>query len=358
SLTVGGAEKLLVGIINSLPGYDHHLIYLGGSDQLLNDFPADCKIVKLHSKSKWDIPRCAYRVNKYIRKHNIRIVHSHLVMATLVARIACPPGVKLFNTVHSLVGSRFFGPGKKGLRLLEKLTYKKRHHIIAVSEEVLRDYDRFIGIKGAYNILPNFIDDQYFKPDYKKFTFNERLRMVTVGNLKPAKNYSYLTEAFKQLPKTIQLDIYGEGPLFNELQSVIDRNSLNIRLCGAVKNIHEILTGYDLFIMSSAFEGHPLALLEAMALGMPAVVSDIPVLRETTGNKGIYFNLNDTNDFVNKINAIADRQVNLDEYAKHNFELAKKAATKERYIKSLSQIYSNPENNNGIVIGKLECSIS
>ncbi|MES1222291.1 MAG: glycosyltransferase [Bacteroidota bacterium] len=360
SLPVGGAEKLLISTINSLPDYDHHLIYLGGSDELAKELSSDCKINRLHSSptSRWHIPRFAYLVNKYIRHHNIGIVHSHLVMATLVARLACPTDVKLFNSIHSLVGSRFFGNGKKGLRLLEKMTYKKRHHVIAVSEEVLQDYDNYIGIKGAYNILPNFVDDQYFKHEYKKTAFAETFRMVTVGNLKAAKNYTYLVEAFKQLPRTIQLDIYGEGSLRDELQSAIDKNSLNIRLCGATNNVHEVLNSYDLFVMSSSFEGHPLALLEAMAMGMPAAVSDIPVFREAVGGNGIFFDLNDTNDFVKKITAIANHQVDLDEYAKYNFKLARKEATKERYIRSLTRIYGSQEKNSGLVNGKFAYSIN
>jgi len=354
SLPVGGAEKLLVGVVNSLHEYDNHLIYLGGSNKLVSELTSDCKITKLHSSktSRWNIPVFAYRVNKYIRQHNIDIVHSHLVMATLVARMACPSDVKLFNTIHSLVGSRFFGRGNIGLKLLEKMTYKKRHHIIAVSEEVLHDYDYYIGIKGAYNILPNFIDDQYFTNKYKKAAFTESLRMVMIGNLKPAKNYPYLLEAFKKLPGTVQLDIYGDGPLRDDFQSVINKNGLNIRLCGTISNAHEILSDYDLFIMSSSFEGHPLSLLEAMALGMPTAVSDIPVLRETTGNKGIYFKLNDPNDFVKKINAVAAHEVDLDEYAKHNFELSKKLITKQAYIRALSQIYQSFKSKNYVFNGR------
>lgn len=343
SLTVGGAEKILVGVINSLTDYDHHLIYLGGSDMLINELPSDCKIVKLNFKSKWDIPACIIRIKKYIRQNNIQIVHSHLVMATLIARIACPSNVKLFSTVHSLVGSRFFGPGKIWQSLIEKITYKKRHHLITVSEEVRRDYNKYIGIKGKSTVLPNYVEDVFFGREYKKSEFHDNFRMVTVGNLKPAKNYKYLLEAFNKLPQNITLDIYGDGPMRNEIQAEIDRNKLNIRLCGIKNNVYELLRDYDMFVMSSSFEGYGIALMEAMACGMPAAISDIPVLRETTGNVGIYFDLADANDFVRKITDIVSHKINLDPYAKHNFELAKAVATKKRYIKSLNQIYTNSE---------------
>ena len=178
-----------------------------------------------------------------------------------------------------------------------------------------KDYDECIGIKGECTVLSNFVDNCFFSGDFKRMSFNGTFRMVTVGNLKPAKNYNYLVNAFKKLPKGIHLDIYGDGPLRKELQAAIDEHKLNIRLCGLKKNVHEVLRNYDLFVMSSIFEGHPVALLEAMASGMPAIVSDIPVLREATMNQGIYFDLSNPADFITKITAIADHKVDLDVFA-------------------------------------------
>lgn len=344
TLGVGGAEKLLVGTINNLTGCNHHVIYLCGKDKLASELPANCRVTRLNFNSKWDVPRCVLSIRRYIRKNNIDIVHSHLVMSNLISRLATPRKIKLFNSIHSLLGKRCFAPGKNWQRVVEKLTYRKRHHIIAVSEEVRRDYDACIGIKGNYTVLRNFVDGGFFANDYKRMSFNGTLRMVTVGNLKPAKNYPYLIESFKKLPKGIHLDVYGDGPLREELQAEIDRHGLNIRLCGLSNNVHEVLRNYDLFVMTSSFEGHPVALLEAMASGMPTIVSDIPVLREATANKAIYCDLNNSSDFINKITAIAAHQVNLDEYARINLELARQSGSKERYMQLLYQVYAGRGN--------------
>jgi len=343
SLTIGGAEKLLVGTINGLTGIDNHLIYLGGSEALLEDLPARTKVVNLHYKTKADIPRCVIRIRQYIRQNKIEIVHSHMVMASLVARMACPVTVPLFITLHSMVGSRFFGSGRLLPQLAEKLTYKKRHHIIAVSDEVYRDYDRHIGIKGAWSVLPNFVEDHFFQQGLKQMNFQDRIRMITVGSLKPAKNHTYLIEAFKKLPGNIQLDIFGDGPLRKYLQEQISKYRLAINLCGVSKNVHELMHSYDLFLMSSSFEGHPLALLEAMACGMPVAVSDIPVLREATAGKAIYFDLNNVDDFVMKVKDIADHKIDLNGYANDNFEIASKIAAKDRFIDTLKSIYSKAD---------------
>jgi glycosyltransferase involved in cell wall biosynthesis len=342
TLGIGGAEKILVGTVNGLPGFQHHVVYLSGSDEMAANLPANCKILKLNCRTKFDIPYCAYKLNKYIRSNNIEIIHSHLFISSVVARLACPKNVKLFTTIHSLPSKNYFA-NSRFAKWLEKLTYKKRHHIIAICQEVYNDYKKCIGIKGPYTVLYNYVDDVYYKDQYRKMNFTDTLRLVSVGNLKKAKNYHFLVEAFKNMPKNISLDIYGSGPLEHELQSEIDKHNLNIRLCGVRKDIQNVLCKYDAFIMSSKFEGQPISLLEAMACGMPAVLSDIPVLREVTNSKAIFFSLEDTNDIVQKLTAIVNHEVDLNDLAKANFERVKKIASRDNYMTMLTKIYLEHE---------------
>jgi glycosyltransferase involved in cell wall biosynthesis len=187
------------------------------------------------------------------------------------------------------------------------------------------------------------VDESYYAPGYKKMNFNGTFRMVAVGNLKEQKNYKFLIEAFKQMPKNIYLDIYGSGTQEQELRDEIERHHLNINLCGVRKDIQHVLPNYDAFIMSSRFEGQPIALLEAMACGMPAILSDIPVLREVTNNKAVFFSLDTTEDLVRKITAIANHEVDLDEYAKANHERVKKISSRENYMTMLRKLYLEHE---------------
>ncbi len=342
TLGIGGAEKVMVGTINGMPQFQHHVVYLSGSDALTSHLPASCVITNLNCGSKKDIIRCAWQLRRYIRKHNIEIVHSHLSLATLIARIACPADLKLFTTIHSLPSKNYYAESRLA-KWLEKITYRKRHHIIAICHEVFNDYNECIGIKGPYTILYNYVEDVYYAKEYHKMNFNGTFRMVAVGNLKKAKNYPYLIEAFKAMPKNVFLDIYGSGPLEQSLQQEIDKHQLNIRLCGVRDDIQHVLPQYDAFIMSSIFEGQPISLLEAMACGMPAILSDIPVLREVTNNKAIFYKLDNVNDLVEKISAIVHHQVDLDEYARSNFERVQRIASKDNYMHTLSKLYLEPD---------------
>jgi glycosyltransferase involved in cell wall biosynthesis len=342
TLGVGGAEKVMIGTINGMPQFQHHVLHLNGPDTLASHLPESSKVENLNYRSRFDIFRCAFKLRRYIQKNNIGIVHSHLPLATLVARIACPKNVKLFTTIHSLPSKNYYAESNL-TKWMEKLTYRKRHHIIAICHEVFKDYNQCVGIKGAYTILYNYVEDVYHATEYQKANFNGTFRMVAVGNLKKAKNYPYLVEAFKAMPKNIHLDIYGSGPLEQQLKTEIEKHNLNIRLCGVRDDIQNVLPKYDAFIMSSIFEGQPISLLEAMACGMPAILSDIPVLREVTNNKAIFYKLDDVNDLVTKITSIADHKVDLDEYAQSNFERVQRIASKENYMHTLSKLYLAPE---------------
>jgi glycosyltransferase involved in cell wall biosynthesis len=342
TLGIGGAEKVMAGVVNGLPDFQHHVVYLNGSDALAAHLPASCKVEKLNYRSKFDLIKCVWKLRRYIRKHNIEIVHSHLFLATLIARIACPKKVKMFTTIHSLPSRNYFAESRWA-KWLEKITYRKHHYIIAICHEVFKDYNQCIGVKGPYSILYNYVEDIYTTSTYKRMNFNGTLRLVAVGNLRRPKNYPFLVEAFKNMPANIHLDIYGAGPLQEQLKNDIEQHKLNIRLCGVRQDIHNVLPQYDAVIMSSIFEGQPISLLEAMSCGMPAILSDIPVLREVTNNKAIYFNLDDTSDLIQKLTAIANHQVDLDEYAQANFERVKKIASKSNYMEMLRRVYMSHE---------------
>lgn len=343
SLTVGGAEKLLVSTINGLPEFEHHLIYLSGSDALLPQLTAPCRVFKLGVVTKIGFFRSAFFLRRYIRKHKISIVHSHLCLATVIARMGCPSDVKLFSTIHNLPSKSYFKASKL-LKWMEKITYRRRHHIIAICKEVYNDYDRCIGIKGPYTILYNFIEDKFFKQNFKYPGHNCKLNLVAVGNLKYQKNYPYLVEVFKKLPEHIRLDVYGSGDLAYKLQEDIDRYNLNIRLCGVRHDMEKILPEYDALVMSSHYEGQPLAVLEAMASGVPVILSDIPVLHEVTDSKAVFFDIKDPSDLKRKLIAISDHKIDLEPVATANHERAQQIARKENYLKNLKEVYFRAAN--------------
>ena len=104
-------------------------------------------------------------------------------------------------------------------------------------------------------------------------------RIVSVGRLHPQKNQRMIIDAFASIANAFpeySLDIYGDGPLHDELQFQIDQYGLSekIRLNASRKDIFDCIYKASLFVLTSDYEGMPNALMEAMALGLPCISTD------------------------------------------------------------------------------------
>lgn len=340
SLGPGGAERLVVDVICNLPHYEHHLIILNEPEDLRAELPPDCYYTNLKRKSNKEIFQHARTIKRYIEVNGIDLVHAHLFFSSVIARLATSKKIPLFNSIHIISSLDNYSKSKLAL-YLEKLTYRKHHHIIAVSKEALNDFDKWVGIKGSSTVLYNFIRDEFFQPSIAQKSFGQSLRLVAVGNLRYQKNYPYLLEAFKTMPANVSLDIYGIGYLHDSLKKEIEASNLPVRLMGGAKQLHKILPTYDAYVMSSFFEGQPLSLLEAIACGLPAILSDTPVLREVTGEDALYFDLNDPKDFVSKIEQVLRGEIDITKNMVSAFNRIKTFARKETYLKSLTSLYQS-----------------
>ncbi len=320
--------------------YEQHLIILKGPETLFAEITAPCQFTNLNCSSFSSLFLQTQKVKNYIRKNKIDIVHSHLYEANLLARLATPKSVRLINSVHAISSLASYKINRLSLHL-EKMTYKKRHELIAVSKAVLDDFDEWVGIKGKAEVLYNFIDDKYFTEKPKtNYSFGQ-IKLVAVGNLRWQKNYPYLLEAFKKLNGSVSLDIYGQGPMQDELQKIIDKNNLPIKFCGVNNELEKILPQYDAFVMASFYEGQPVSLLEATALGVPAILADIPVLKETAGDNAVYFDIKNPENFFEAVQNIKAGKYDFKKMAEANRTAIEGFAHREQFINRLKLIYES-----------------
>lgn len=106
-------------------------------------------------------------------------------------------------------------------------------------------------------------------------------KVISVGRLDYQKGFDYLIDAWglvAEKHKDWLLDIYGEGPLREELQLQIDKQGLHnsVRLCGRTPNIIEKYAQHSIYVMSSRAEGLGLVLIEAASCGLPLISYDCP----------------------------------------------------------------------------------
>lgn len=140
--------------------------------------------------------------------------------------------------------------------------------------------------RTSWDFIPNGIDLDEFQLDEtagtaikEKLGWQENKIVGTVGRLCHQKNQAFLIEAFAEVVKKMpeaRLLVVGAGELEENLKEKVNQLGLDKLVCfyGTTTNVCAVLSAMDVFALPSLFEGLPLTLLEAQAMGIPCVVSD------------------------------------------------------------------------------------
>jgi glycosyltransferase involved in cell wall biosynthesis len=341
SLGRGGAETMLVRVIKELPEYHNIVVTLKEDNHFESELQCD-EYICLHKPSLLSLAAASVQLKKIIQQHKVDLVHSHLPQSNFIARLATPKKVPLVTTIHTSIATA--SDYKKWyIRWLDKLTFHYRSSvIIAVSGIALKDYFSVLQLKGQQShVLYTFVDVAPYimrQPQIHSKTF----RIISIGALRKGKNYPYLIEAFKKIrEEAIELHIYGAGPEKEALQLAIEGSAVKIILMGQVNQIHEILPQYDLFVMSSRFEGFSLSVLEAMAAGLPLLLSDIPSFREQCGNTALYFDLHNPGDFLKTLNVLLSEENTRKTLAHSSHLRVMENFTLPHHVTQLREIYKD-----------------
>lgn len=344
SLMIGGAEVLLANSL-SLKGLneytDNYIAYFKEGDYLQSKIDKNVKQICLNYKGGFDIIRMLRQLQRIILENKIDIIHTHLTPASFYVNLIKPKKIPQIHTVHIAYSTDF--ETRPILKYLERkiLFEKNKCNLIFLSEFTKADFLHTIKFKGRSYVLNNFVDDVFFSCSTKKYYGSSQrdLKMIAVGNLRPQKNYSYLLEIFKHLKEyNIHLDIYGGGEM-EKYKQIINDNHLNVTLKGPEKNIELIIGQYDLFIMSSTNEGFPLSVFEAMASGLPLMLSDIAPLKSIVKEHAIYFELDNAQKVAQQLIAILHGKIDINDMAVKARNYAEKTVRREIYIKNLLKIY-------------------
>jgi glycosyltransferase involved in cell wall biosynthesis len=227
------------------------------------------------------------------------------------------------------------------LNTLEKLTYRKKQKMIGVTQAVIDSFVKIHPDHGQTYLLHNFVRDVFFSRQRNRRSPDGVLKVVSVGNLRLIKNMPYLIEALRELPQEkISLDIYGEGPVREELSSMIESYELkNVRLMGRRNDIYNVLPEYDVYVSPSTVEGFGIAVAEAMSVGLPVIVSDIPVYREIGGQHALYIDPKKPETLRRTVTEILEGKANLEALGDTIREHAQKTFSKKGYLAKLRSIY-------------------
>jgi len=235
------------------------------------------------------------------------LVTIHVTSYEKTVHRKCPLHLYLYYQLSSVVENRS----------LNKIALSSLNIMFtAVSPHVLEELTSIGIAPEIITCISNGVDTRKFKPSgdknslRKKFNLPENeLILLSLGRLTAAKQPYQLIEVFsiiEKQSKDITLVVAGDGELLRKTRKLTARKGLEkVRFMGYLnhdKDVPALYSCSDYYIMTSEFEGQPLTLLEAMASGLPCIVSDIPALRIVKqANCGIVVDFNSVEKVASQI---------------------------------------------------------
>ncbi len=215
----------------------------------------------------------AVNLARHLRNERIDVVHAHLSTSSIWAGIASRmAGVPSVATVHGLSG---------------KLSFATCHHLIAVSEEVSRHLIAQNVQPSKISVVHNGIPIGPATDDSARLALRAQLGIApgakalgTVARLTPLKGVEQALHSVARLaldyPNVVFL-LFGDGPSRPECEDLVDQLGIrdNVRFLGYRPDARELLPALDVFLFPSLREAMGIAVVEAMAAGVPVVANRI-----------------------------------------------------------------------------------
>lgn len=340
---IGGAEVMMIAPLKELSReYTVILVTLQPGNVFKQDHFIGEKQYNLDMNSRSQVFKAARKLKEIIRQENVTFVHAFLYWSVVVARLACGKRTPMVFSLATVMSDHIYKDRWYSFytKWIDQLTYKKHQVLISPTQEVYADFDAAIGIKGPAYVIPNFVMDGFFENAHPYSVSGDTLKIVAVGNIKPVKNYQVILDALQlsqNLP--VSIDIYGNGQLTVEQKRQIEEHHLPVNLMGGRKDIHVILPQYDIFIMSSLHEGFGISAAEAMAMGLPLILSDIKTLREVSKENAFFFNPTDARSLANTLQSILENKNKLRQFSDKGKTIASQYYTKQQYVQKLLKVY-------------------
>ncbi len=334
-LSIGGAERMFVNLCNALD-VDKVIVVLVGEaaamPSLRDDLHADVEVRTLRVRQRSWI-RDVWKLSRLFREAGCDVVHTHMFWSNLYGSLAA----RLADVPVIVTAEHGRNEWKKKWQKWAEANVISRYADIrlCVSQDILerrRDVD---GVPGDLlelvpngTIVPPLIDR------------NKSANLIgSVGRLVDAKDYPTLVRAIGILSRRgsdTTLEIVGEGPERSKIEETIRQEGVDARitLVGSQTNVNDWLARWSIFVSSSIREGQPVALLEAMAAGLPCVVTAVGGVPDTLthGVEGIVVSPQSPEELATSIEELLDNVERRENYGR----AARDRVTRDFSIESLA----------------------
>lgn len=311
SMVVGGAERVLLNLVNSLSSekYDITVISVFRQSVYENYQCTFTDSLAPHVRYKYLVDNTnslKYQLfNAFFYHGNKRLLHQLLIGNGYDVEIAWYEGLPTTFLAHSSnkhsrkLAWLHYGDGFAHLTPQQKETflqeYRKYDEIVGVSDGVCRNFRERLGGNFSLRTCYNILDDNEIRAKADAFIVEREkpLTFVAVGRLVPVKGYDRLINACAQLKQEghdFRLWLIGEGSEHEALQHKIQKFALEqeVKMLGNQDNPYPYMKAADWFVSSSHAEGFSTVLTEACIIGTPIISTRCLGTAELLGANGEY----------------------------------------------------------------------
>lgn len=287
-LDIGGAELQVASLAECLRKrqYDIDVVSLTTPLALTERFTnAGITVHSLQMRSALDFPFALLHLLRLIRALRPDVVHGHMVHANILVRVAkiFMPKIKIISTAHNVHEGGWLRD--LAYRLTNKFSEINTTISFAATQRFVSDH---VFPESKTVTVFNGIDIEKFHLPPHPRKLEGDFTWLAVGRLEPQKDYPTLLNAFAQLPKS-RLLIAGKGSLCDHLQQLTETLGIadRVQFLGVRNDVEQLYHQADAFVLASEYEGYGLVIAEAMASGLPVVVTDSGGPSELVGTDGV-----------------------------------------------------------------------
>ena len=326
-LELGGAQKQLLSLIRRIDRDRYNLFLFTAQEGLLMEEALSLRDLTLyksrHLKRPINFPEdllAMIEMVRVIKKNKIDIVHTHSSKAGILGRWAgaLAKAKIIIHTVHGWSFNDFQRPLVRKFYVgLERMSSKVTNRFIVVSNhDRQKGLDYKIGAEGQYSLVRYGIDRiQFSMRDSsirKELGISDDARVVgTIACFKPQKaleDFVQLAFLTSQVFPQARFLVVGDGVLRKKIEKLIEKFNLGFQfiLTGWRRDIPRVLSSMDVFVLTSLWEGLPIAVLEAMVSQVPVVATNTGGISEiiTEGETGFLVPCHDMPSMLEKILAL------------------------------------------------------
>lgn len=296
SFHVGGIERQLAEMANALAcgGHEVHVCVVNHSydTQMFDTLNQSVSVFRLERRVKGEKLHYMKQFCGYVRRNHIQIIHAQEPTGVVFASLArlCVPGLRIFETVHDVGEAREYSA--KQLKLADLFCTK----YIAISETVKQEIMRRGIPENRISQIHNAVNCEKFSRERypaRRHAAQNTWNIANVARFFPEKKGQDILirsmEIIRRTHPEWKLHLYLAGAVYRgqekamqEQKNYVAEHHLSelVTFCGNVDDVPGFLSTMDVFVLPSRYEGFGIALIEAMAMGIPCVASRLDGPRE------------------------------------------------------------------------------